>query len=82
MIANLYSGQQLYNKSNFYLNLSIYFNPKFQINQALLAENYLQMEEYKKSKKIYELFNKKNIIFYWLSVKKISLINSDLENET
>jgi len=82
VIANLYSGQQLYNKSNFYLNLSIYFNPKFQINQALLAENYLQMEEYKKSKKIYELFNKKNTIFYWHSVKKISLINSDLENET
>ena len=82
VIANLYSGEQLYNKSNFYLNLSIYFNPKFQINQALLAENYLQMEEYKKSKKIYELFNKKNTIFYWHSVKKISLINSDLENET
>ena len=40
------------------------------------------MEEYKKSKKIYELFNKKNTIFYWHSVKKISLINSDLENET
>ena len=82
VIANLYSGQQLYNKSNFYLNLSIYFNPKFQINQTLLAENYLQMEEYKKSKKIYEIFNKKNTIFYWHSVKKISLINSDLENET
>ena len=82
VIANLYSGEQLYNKSNFYLNLSIYFNPKFQINQALLAENYLQMEEYKKSKKIYEIFNKKNTIFYWHSVKKISLINSDLENET
>jgi tetratricopeptide (TPR) repeat protein len=82
VIANLYSGERHYNKSNFYLNLSIYFNPKFQINQALLAENYLQMEEYKKSKKIYELFNKKNTIFYWHSVKKISLINSDLENET
>ena len=53
VIANLHSGEQLYNKSNFYLNLSIYFNPKFQINQALLAENYLQMEEHKKSKKIY-----------------------------
>ena len=82
VIANLYSGKQLYNKSNFYLNLSIYFNPKFQINQALLAENYLHMEEYKKSKKIYELFNKKNTIFYWYSVKKISLINSYLENKT
>ena len=82
VIANLYSGEQLYNKSNFYLNLSIYFNPKFQINYVLLAENYLQMKEYKKSKKIYELFSKKNIIFYWHSVKRISLINSDLENET
>ena len=82
LIANLYSGQELYNKSNFYLNLSVYFNPKFQINQALLAENYLHMGEYEKSKKIYELFNKKNSIFYWYSVKKISLINSELENET
>ena len=81
VIANLYSSEDLYNKSNFYLNLSIYFNSKFQINQALLAENYLQMDEYKKSKKIYGLFNKKNTIFYWYSIKRIALINSDLDDK-
>ena len=81
VVANLYASENIYKKSNFYLNLSIYFNPKFQVHQALLAENYLQMDEYKKSKKIYELFNKENTIFYWHSVKRISLIDSDLENE-
>ena len=81
VIANLYSNEELYNKSNFYLNLSIYFNSKFQINQALLAENYLQMDEYKISKKIYGLFNKKNTIFYWHSIKRIALINSNLDDK-
>jgi len=81
VIANLYSSEELYNKSNFYLNLSIYFNSKFQINQALLAENYLQMNEYKISKKIYGLFNKKNTIFYWHSIKRIALINSNLDDK-
>ena len=81
VIANLYSSEELYNKSNFYLNLSIYFNSKFKINQALLAENYLQMDEYKISKKIYGLFNKKNTIFYWHSIKRIALINSNLDDK-
>ena len=50
LIGNLYSSENLYNKSNFYLNLSLYFNPKFETNTALLAENFLQMKKYNKSK--------------------------------
>ena len=40
LIANLYSSQDLFKESNFYLNLSNYLNPKFYFNLSLLAENY------------------------------------------
>ena len=81
LIANLYSSEELYNKSNFYLNLSLYFNPKFETNTALLAENFLQMKKYNKSKKIYENFDNKNFVFYWYAVKRITLINKKISNE-
>ena len=58
LISNLYSSQDNYEKSNFYLNFSNYFNPKFKYNLALVAENYYFNEEYKKSKKILKNFNK------------------------
>ena len=40
MISNLFSTQNIYDQSNFYLRISQYLNPKFYFNQSLLAENY------------------------------------------
>ena len=56
-------------------------NPKFKFNLALLAENYLQKEEFTKSKKVLKNFNKKNEIYYWYRVKKIAQIIDKEKNK-
>jgi len=40
LISNLYSSEDDIKKSNFYLNLSNYLNPKFILNSTLVAENF------------------------------------------
>ena len=47
LISNLYSSQDNFEKSNFFLNLSNYLNPKFEFNLSLVAENYYFNEEFK-----------------------------------
>ena len=42
LIANLYSSQNDFEKSNFYINISNFLNSKFKYNLTLLAENYYQ----------------------------------------
>ena len=81
IISNLYSTEDEIEKSNFYFNLSNYLNPKFKFNLALLAENYLQKEEFTKSKKVLKNFNKKNEIYYWYRVKKIAQIIGKEKNK-
>jgi len=80
LIANLYSAEENYYASNFYINLSNYLNPKFIFNKALLAENFSSMEKYEKSKEIYKNFEKKYEIYHWYGVKKISYIESKKNN--
>jgi len=46
LIANLYSAQNDYEKSNFYLNISYNLNPEFLFNLSLLAENYYLNGDY------------------------------------
>ena len=46
LVANLYSSQNDYEKSNFYLNIANYLNPKFKFNLSLLAENYYLNNDY------------------------------------
>ena len=70
LISNLYSSQDNFEKSNFYLNLSIYLNPKFIFNSALIVENYYLNEEYKKVKNLLKNFKKKDEFYYWFRVKK------------
>ena len=48
LISNLYSSQNEFEKSNFYLNLSNYLNPKFVFNLSLIAENLYLNENYEK----------------------------------
>ena len=82
LISNLYSSQKEFDKSNFYLNLSSYLNPNFYFNLSLLSENYFSTENYDLSKKILEVFDKKDQIYYWYKIKKIGQIINKQENDT
>jgi tetratricopeptide (TPR) repeat protein len=70
LISNLYSSQDNFEKSNFYLNLSNYLNPKFILNSSLVAENFYFNGEYEKAKKILKNFDEKYEFYYWFRVKK------------
>ena len=74
LISNLYSSQDNFVLSNFYLKLSFYLNPKFNFNLSLLAENYYLLNEHEKSKKILNNFNKDNEIYEWYKIKRIAQI--------
>ena len=49
IIANLYSSENNYTLSNFYLKISLFLNDKFIPNKALLAENLYYQKQYEKS---------------------------------
>ena len=70
LISNLYSSYDNLEKSNFYLNLSNFLNPKFIFNLSLVAENHFLNGEYKKAKKILKNFKKEDNFYYWYRVKK------------
>lgn len=80
IIANLYSSQEEYEKSNYYLNISNFLNNKFIFNYSLLAENHLLNDEYKKAEKILKIFNRKFEIYFWFKIKKIGQIISIKKN--
>ena len=74
LIANLYSSQNDYEKSNFYLNIANYLNPKFIFNFSLLAENYYLNDDYSNTLKTLKIFDKKHEFYYWFKLKKESQI--------
>ena len=83
LVSNLYSSQDNFEQSNFYLNLSNYLNPKFEFNLSLVIENYYLNEEFNKVKKILTKFNKKDEFYYWYRIKKEAQIiveEQDYEN--
>ena len=83
LISNLYSSQDDFEKSNFYLNLSNYLNPKFKFNLSLVAENFYLNEEYSKVKKTLKDFRKEDEFYYWFKVKtetKIIIQQKDYES--
>ena len=82
IIANLYSSQEQYEKSNFYLSISNYLNKKFIFNNSLVAENFFLIEEYDKAKYILNKFDKKFDIYFWYKIKKIGQIISFNKNNT
>ncbi len=81
IIANLYSSQNDYEKSNFYSNISNYLNPKFKFNLTLLAENYYLNKDYKKVERTLEYFNEKDDLYYWFKIKKQAQIISKEVND-
>jgi tetratricopeptide (TPR) repeat protein len=82
LVSNLYSSQNNYDKSNFYLNISYYLNPKFKFNLSLLAENYYLNQNYTKTLKILESFNKNDEFYYWFKLKKEAQIISKKQNKS
>ena len=82
LIASLYSSQNDFEKSNFYINISNFLNPKFKFNLSLLAENYYKNNDYKKTENILNNFNKNDDIYYWHKIKKkASIISNELGTE-
>lgn len=71
LISNLYSSQDKFKESNFYLNISNYLNPKFYFNLSLLAENYHLNDNFLLAKKILQKFSNEDEIYHWYKTKKI-----------
>ncbi len=72
--SNALSSQDFYQLSNFYLNLAKYLNSNFQIFDTLMAENFYNINDYKKAKEIYSRLTKFGETFKWYSNKQISRI--------
>ena len=70
LVSNLYSSQDNFERSNFFLYLSSFLNPEFIYNFSLVAENQYFNEEYKKVKKTIKRFKKEDNFYYWYRVKK------------
>ncbi len=81
LISNLYSSQDNYEKSNFFLNLSNFLNPKFLFNLSLVAENHYLNGDYKKAKKVLKNFEKEDSFYYWYRVKKEAQIIAKQRNK-
>ena len=81
LISNLYSSQDDFEKSNFYLNLSYFLNPKFKFNLSLVVENHYLNEEYLKAKKILKNFKKEDKFYYWYRIKKEAQIIAQQRNK-
>ncbi len=81
LISNLYSSQDDFEKSNFYLNLSNFLNPKFVFNLSLVAENQYLNGEYKKAKKTLKNFKEEDHFYYWYRVKKEAQIIARQRNK-
>lgn len=72
--SNALSSEDFYQLSNFYLNLAKYLNTDFQIFDTLMAENFYNINDYKKAKEIYLRLTKFGETFKWYSNKQISRI--------
>ena len=81
LISNLFSSQEIYEQSNFYLRISEYLNKKFYFNLSLLAENYYLNDNFKYSKIILDKFKNKDDVYNWYRIKKIGKILSESGKE-
>ena len=70
LVSNLYSSQELYLKSNFYMFVSNNLNKKFYFNNSLLAENYFQNKNYIKTNFFLEKLKNDDYAYNWFKIKK------------
>jgi len=69
LIANIYSSEDEIEKSNFYLSISRFLNPKFNFNLSLFVENYYNSKNYRKSEKVLSNFDKDDDLYHWYKIK-------------
>ena len=81
LISNLYSSEDTFERSNFYLYLSNFLNSKFIYNLSLAVENYYLNKDYEKAKKILKNFKKEDNFYYWSRKKKEAQIISAQRNK-
>jgi len=74
IISNLYSSEEDYKKSNFFLNISLFLNKQFEPNKALLAENFYYQKKFKEAKNIYDSLKSFGLSYSWHSSKGIASI--------
>ncbi len=74
VLANLYSSENEYQMSNFYLRISLFLNSKFLANKALLAENFYYQKKNKSSKEVYESLKSIGPEYSWYASKSIATI--------
>ena len=79
--ANALSSQSIFSQSNFFLNLSKFLNEDFISYDALLAENFYKVGDFKKAKKIYYNLSKQGEAFDWYSSKQLARILIKDENK-
>ena len=74
ILGNLYSSENEYQLSNFYLKISLFLNSNFSTNKALLAENFYYQKKNKNSKKVYESLKSIGPDYSWYASKSIASI--------
>ena len=70
LIASIYSSEEEYKKSNIYLKISNFLNPKFKFNLTLISENFYINKKYTQSKAVMKNFNKRDGVYNWYKIKK------------
>ena len=68
-------------ESNFYLNLSIFLNPKFVFNLSLVAENQYLNLEFNEAKKTLENFQAEDDFLLLVQSKERGTNNSKTKNK-
>ena len=82
LISNIYSSEDEIEKSNFYLNISNFLNPKFHFNLSLFVENYYNNKNYRKTEKVLDDFDESDDLYYWYKIKiKTKIISQELGKE-
>jgi len=82
IISNLYSSEENFRQSNFFLNISLFLNKQFEPNKALLAENFYYQKRYKEAKNIYNSLKSFGPSYSWHSSKNIaSILDNTLGKE-
>ena len=81
LVSTLYSSQDDYERSNYYLKISNFLNPKFKLNLSLEAENHYLNENYNSARKVLKKIDKKNQFYHWYQIKKNAQIISKEKNK-
>jgi len=82
LISNIYSSEDEIGKSNFYLKISNFLNPKFHFNLSLFVENFYNSKNYRETEKVLDDFNESDDLYYWYKIKiKTQIVSQELGQE-